>query len=67
MIVVRTAYFEHKYPGEVLITHHEENGMIFVSAHTTIPTSEGDELDVWSSDVFDAFKVEDVISIQGVD
>ncbi len=65
MITIRTAHYEHKYHGTIQLVYNEESRMIFVEAHGAESSPSEDELDIWASDVFDAFKVESVISITG--
>ena len=66
MLLINTKRFTHKYTGCIVLELRED--LICVEAHATVPEGkEEDELDVWRSDIYDVFYVEDVVEIVGVE
>ena len=57
--------YQLKYYGQININIHDR--LITISAHSNYPRVEAEELDVWSSDVYDWLFPFEVMSIEGRD
>lgn len=61
MITIKTKHYEHKYHGRIHISFGEN--MLAIEAHSTEKINSPYDLDIWCSDIYDWFWLDDVISI----
>jgi hypothetical protein len=62
MIVIKTSEREFEYTGNIAINFSDN--LLYIQGHFHYKPNE-DELFIWERKVFDAFFLEDIISIEG--